>query len=74
MYDDRWYPCLIEDRSGLEEPDWSRIPPAKREQVRQQFFARTKVPAEPWLLWGPQIPFFQRYPLYTVTVLAQRDG
>lgn len=68
-FDARWYRCLIEDRFGVTEPDWSRVPAGKRETVRQQFLARSAVPPESWLLWGPQIPWYQRQPMYRITVV-----
>jgi hypothetical protein len=79
-YEARWYWCTLVDSSittELPEPDWSRVPASKLEHVRAQFEQR-KAQAKPLTervkLWGPQIPFFEKQPEYTVTVHEPAEG
>jgi hypothetical protein len=71
-----WYWCQLEDASeaaGIPEPDWSRIPEAKREMVREKWLLANapKPLTERVQLWGPQIPFFAAQPYYKVTILEE---
>lgn len=67
--DERWYLCRVEDSSVDDEPDFSKIPEAKREMVRKNWLAKQKPVFETVNLWGPQISFFQEQPYYKITVL-----
>ena len=69
--ENRWYLCSLQDTSvtAVEEPDWSRVPEAKREQVRNTWLAKQKPVTEKVYLWGPQIEFFQSLDYYRVQVL-----
>lgn len=68
-YGARWYWCDVLDASEVaEEPDWSRVPEAKRAIVRQRWLEKA-APVQRTQLWGPQISFFQSLPYYTVTVI-----
>lgn len=70
-----WYWCDIVDRFLLEElaePDWSRVPEAKRDRVRANLEAAKAEKLKPTRtkLWGPQIGWYQRQPQYDVTVVG----
>ena len=71
-YEARWYECDVVDgfEADIAPPDFSRVPEAKREQVRARFEVALLEKAKPtrWLMWGPQIPWYQRQPQYRVTV------
>lgn len=68
MFEQRWYLCKLTDRSELVEPDWSRVPEARRESVRSAWLDKQLPKAEPVHLWGPQIAFFASLPYYRVEV------
>ncbi len=65
MYEECWYWCSITEADDTMEPDWDRIPADRRELVRSRW--KPKTVTKSWLLWGPQIPFFQRH--YEVQVI-----
>lgn len=70
MYEARWYLCDLADGfERPEEPDWSRVPEAKREMVRERWNASQVAPVVRTYLWGPQIEWFARQPQHSVTVL-----
>jgi hypothetical protein len=68
---DLWYECEVEDGFSDEvEPDWSRVPEAKRDTVRDKWrAAHVKTETGRWLLWGPQLPWYQRQKPYRITIL-----
>jgi hypothetical protein len=73
--DSAWYWCDIVDRFLLEElaePDWGKVPEAKREQVRTRWEASREEKLKPTRtkLWGPQIEWYSRQPQYDVTVIG----
>jgi hypothetical protein len=61
--DARWYRCTVTDsRVDAEEPDWSKVPEAKRDAVRDKWrAAHLKEETTTWWLWGPQIAFLQKF-------------
>lgn len=74
-YEPCQYLCEIVDAYDDEttEPDWSRVPEFKREQVRQRWQQgqMEKLKPERWHLFGPQIPFYQKQSKYRVTVIGR---
>ena len=55
---DRWVWCVVRSTPEVE-PDWTRVPEAKRETVRARWRAANET-AERWQLWEPQIPMYRR--------------
>lgn len=73
MREERWYLCeltLLE----VEEPDWSKIPEARREMVRAQWIARQAIAPQRVKLWGPQIHIFERFALGGVRILDKEGA
>lgn len=77
-FEARWYRCRVTSTWADEakpEPDWSRVPEAKRDVVRAKWEAsRMQTEDGEWLLWGPQIAWYNRRPNYRVTVLDVSDS
>lgn len=69
IFEDLWYLCKVEDSFIEDEPDFSKVPEAKREMVRRNWLAKQEAVVETVNLWGPQIAFFKRQPYYKITVL-----
>lgn len=68
-WEERWYWCLItDDDERPREPDWSKVPEAKREVVRVRWFSKAAPPIRRFKLWGPRIPMYSRMPGLTVQV------
>lgn len=75
VFQPRWYLCDIVDRfelESLQEPDWSRVPEAKRERVRASYEKARDEKLKPsrWLMWGPQIPWYGSQAQYDVVVVS----
>lgn len=71
-FEARWYWCDLTDAYELEEPDWSKVPADKNEQVRERWMVGAKAKLRPQRvqLWGPQIPFYLRQPKLDVLVIG----
>lgn len=68
----RWYDARITETipSDTPEPDWSKVPEAKRAMVRERWHAAQYTESVTVTkLWGPQIAFFRRqYPGVDVAI------
>lgn len=68
-----WYLCELEENIVAEdavEPDWSRVPEAKREMVKARWVeSNTTKTVTRTNMWGPQIAWFMRF--YRITVLGE---
>lgn len=72
-FEPRWYLCEVLEREEAEEPDWSRVPASKRDEVRQRWQEKHAIRPEGkdddlYWLWGPQIALYDAHPGYTVRI------
>jgi hypothetical protein len=68
-YEECQYLCEVADGYDADEPEWERIPEAKREVVRERWLSR--LPVSRWHLFGPQIPWYMRQRKFRIKVLGR---
>ena len=54
-YENRWYDVTFEQREEKEEPDWSKIPEARRTQVQERWANNLQWERRSERWYGPQI-------------------
>lgn len=56
-----WVLCALVDlRDERTPPDFSKVPPERRELVRRRWRESFSPPTEVWKLWESQIPHYRR--------------
>lgn len=75
----RWYDVELVDgfeADEIAEPEWNKIPEAKRATVHQRWEAARAEKLTPhWVkMWGPQIPWYARQPKFQILSVGPRPG
>jgi hypothetical protein len=67
----RWVWCEVtDDAERPEEPDWSKVPEERRETVRARWLASSAPAPRQWLMWEPQVAWYNRQPGYRVVIIG----
>lgn len=65
VYESRWYWVEVWELKESEEPDFSKVPEARRSAVLERWREKQmKKPPKHWRVWGPQIAMFLNSPVY----------
>jgi hypothetical protein len=64
---------VLERDDTKPEPDWSRVPQFKRDEVRARWIERHAIRHEGkeddlWWVWGPQIALYEAHAGYRIRV------